>query len=156
MSTGIFSLLSEFEIIYKFKFNSKMQKSLYSLALSVVLLLEIIGIILTSFFVSKISFFQKMEFIISMISIFIFILTFYKFTTFQRIKNLFSGAIISSLFLTAFLSFFYYVIENFSNIKTYYGLLTPIIVFLLLIYYSCFIIYLGCIINVTFLKKNEY
>lgn len=156
LSTGIFSLLSEFEILYHFKFNKKLQKSLYSLALSIVLMVEIIGIILTSFFISKIIFFQKMQFALNLTSIFIFILTFYKFSTFQKTKKLLSGAIVSSLFLTIFLSFFYYVIENFSSIKNYYGLLAPIIILLLLIYYSCFIIYLGCVINISFRKENEY
>ena len=156
LSTGIFSLLSEFEILYHFKFNKKLQKSLYSLALSIVLMVEIIGIILTSFFISKIIFFQKIQFALNLTSIFIFILTFYKFSTFQKTKKLLSGAIVSSLFLTIFLSFFYYVIENFSSIKNYYGLLAPIIILLLLIYYSCFIIYLGCVINISFRKENEY
>ena len=81
------------------------------------------------------------------------ILIFYKFSTFQKIKHLYSGALISSFFLTIFLNFFYYIINNFSNMHSYYGLLSPIIITILLIYYSCYIIYLGILLNVEFAKK---
>lgn len=156
LSSGIFSLLTIFEKMYHFKFKNYLRKKLYSLGLSLILLLEIISVIILTFFITQISFFRRIDFIINLLTIFISILTFYKFATFQKVKNLYSGAIISSLILTIFLNFFYYIINNFSNMKSYYGLLAPIIIAILLIYYSCYIIYFGILLNVEFQQKNEY
>lgn len=155
LSNGIFFLLSEIENIYRFEFGSNFQKRLYSLALSFILILEMIVVVLTSIFISKLVFFQNIDFIINFTTIFLFIITFYKFSTFQKIKDLLPGSLVSSLLLTIFLTFFYYIIENFSDIKTNYGLLSPVIIFLILIYYSCSIIYLGNAINAVF-KDHEY
>lgn len=154
LSSGIFSLLSNFEKIYRFEFENYIKKKLYSIALSLILLLSIIAIIALSFFISQKPLFQKVDFLINLLSIFFAILLFYKFSTFQKIKKLYSGAIVSAFFLTIFLNFFYYIINNFSNIKSYYGLLAPIIILILLIYYACHIIYLGILINVEFSKKR--
>jgi len=155
LSSGIFSLLSIFEKTYHFQFENYIRKKLYSFALSIILLLFIILIIFASFFLTKYSFFNKIDFLITLFAIFLSVLTFYKFSTFQKLKHLYTGAIISSLFLTIFLNFFYYVINNFSNMRSYYGLLTPIIITILLIYYSCYIVYLGVLLNVEF-SKNKY
>ena len=154
LSSGIFSLLTSFEHIYKFQFKNYIRKKLYSLALSLILLLAIITIIILTFFLTKYTIFKSIDFLITLLAIFISILTFYKFSTFQKLKNLYSGALISALFLTIFLNFFYYVINNFSDMKSYYGLLAPIIIAILLIYYSCYIIYLGILLNVEFSKKR--
>ena len=156
LSNGIFSLLTNFEDIYKFKFENYVQKKLYSITLSVIFILLIICITILTFLLRKNIFFNKISFIINLSSIFLAILSFLKFSTFQKLKNLYPGALISSLFLTSFLSFFYYIINNFSNLKSYYGLLAPIIISILLIYYSCYIIYAGILINVELSsKKNE-
>lgn len=154
LSSGIFSLLSIFEKIYDYKFKNYIRKKLYSVALSLILLLEIITILFTSFFITRHHFFKSISFIITLTTILISLLSFYKFATFQKIKHLYPGALISSLTLTVFFSFFYYIIENFSNINSYYGLLTPIIIAILLIYYSCYIIYFGILLNVEFQQKK--
>lgn len=155
LSSGIFSLLSTFEKIYNFKFENYIRKKLYSLAISVILLLSIITIIAISFIISQNVFFKKIDFLITLLSIFVSILIFYKLSTFQKLKHLYSGALISAFSLTVFINFFYYIISNFSSIKSYYGLLAPIIIAILLIYYSCYIIYLGILFNVELSKKRR-
>jgi uncharacterized BrkB/YihY/UPF0761 family membrane protein len=155
LSSGIFSLLSTFENLYKFKFKNYLRKKLYSLALSLILILAIISIITLTFLLAKYNFFQKVDFIITLLAIFLSILTFYKFSTFQKLKHLYSGALISAFFLTIFLNFFYYIINNFSDLSSYYGLLSPIIITILLIYYSGYIIYFGILINIEFSKKKN-
>lgn len=154
LSSGIFSLLSTLEKIYNFQFENYIRKKLYSLALSLILLLTIMAIIITSFLLTQNEIFKKIDFLINLISIFISILFFYKLSTFQKLKNLYSGALISSFFLTIFLNFFYYIIKNFSNLTSYYGLLAPVIISVLLIYYSCYIVYLGIILNADFSKHK--
>lgn len=154
LSSGIFSLLSTLEKTYNFQFKNYIRKKLYSLALSVILLLTIIVIIITSFLLTQNEIFRKIDFIINLISIFLSILFFYKLSTFQKIKDLYSGALLSSFFLTIFLSFFYYVINNFSNLQSYYGLLAPVIISVLLIYYSCYIVYVGIVLNADFFKNK--
>lgn len=153
LSDGIFSLLSSLEKIYHFRFENYVRKKLYSLALSLILLLTIISIITLSFFLTKHTFLKDIDFIVTLITIFCSVLIFYKFSTFQKFKNLYPGALMSSLALTIFLNFFYYIIRNFSNIRIYYGLLTPITITILLIFYSCHILYFGILLNVYFSKK---
>ena len=152
LSSGIFCLLSIFEKIYGYKFQNYIKKKLYSLALALIFLLSVIIIIAMSFLISKNIFLKKIDFLINLTLIFISILLLYKLTTFQKLKKLYSGALISSFILTIFLNFFYYIINNFSNIKSYYGLLAPIIISVLLIYYSCYIIYFGVLLNIEFAK----
>ena len=154
LSDGIFSLLSSLEKIYHFQFKNYIRKKLYSLAISLVLLLTIISTITISFFLTKYTFFESIDFVITLLTIFISVLIFYKFSTFQKLKHLYPGALMSSLALTIFLNFFYYIIRNFSNMRIYYGLLTPIIIAILLIFYSCYILYFGIILNVYFSKKR--
>ena len=155
LSSGIFALLSVFEKIYHFQFKNYIRKKLYSLALSFTLLLIIISLITLTFFISKYEYLQNIDFLITLTAIFLAILSFYKFSTFQKLKNLYAGALISSFFLTIFFNFFYYIINNFSNVISYYGFLAPIIIAVLLIYYSCYIIYLGVILIVEFSKKRR-
>ena len=154
LSSGIFPILSTFEHIYNFKFKNYIRKKLYSIALALIFLFSLILIILISFLTTKSVFFRKIDFLINLISIFVSILLLYKLTTFQKIKNIYSGALVSALFLTIFLNFFYYVINNFSSIKSYYGLLAPLIAFVLLIYYSCYIIYFGILLNIEFKDRK--
>lgn len=154
LSSGIFTLLSIFENIYNYRFKNYIRKKLYSLVLSLILLLEIIAILFTSFFITRHHFFKNISFLITLTTILASLLSFYKFATFQKIKHLYPGALISSLTLTIFFSFFYYIIENFSNINSYYGLLTPIIIAVLLIYYSCYIVYLGILVNIEFSSRK--
>ena len=153
LSDGILSLLSSLEKIYHFQFKNHIRKKLYSLALYFILLLTIITIVTISFFLTKLTIFKHLDFIITFITIFISVLIFYKFSTFQKLKHLYPGALTSSFALTIFLNFFYYIIQNFSNMRTYYGLLTPIIVVILLIFYSCYILYFGILLNAYFSKK---
>lgn len=155
LSSGLFTLLSSLEDIYGFKFKNYIRKKLYSLALSLILLLTIIFVISLSFFITQHNFFQKIDFLITLLSVFIAILTFYKFSTFEKLKNLYSGALVSAFFLTIFINFFYYIISNFSSMSSYYGLLAPIIIAILLIYYSCHIIYFGILLNIEFSKKKK-
>lgn len=155
ISSGLFSLLSTFENIYNFQFKNYLRKKLYSLALAIILLLTIIFVISITFFITQNTLLKKMDFLITLIAMFISILTFFKFATFQKLKNLYSGAVISALFLTIFTNFFFYIIKNFSNMKSYYGLLAPIIITILLIYYSCYIIYFGILLNIQFSKKRR-
>ncbi len=155
LSSGVNSFLTYMERLYNFRFSNKLKKRLYSIALSIVLLLTLFIVFITHIFIKKIVFFNNFNFIMTLASIFMSLLIFYKFTTFQKLKKLYAGALISSFILTIFLNFFYYIINGFSNIKTYYGLLTPIIIAMLLLYYSCYIIYLGILINSTIAKNNE-
>lgn len=155
LSSGLFSMLSIFEKMYNFKFKNYIRKKLYSIALSLTLLLTIIFVVAVSFFLSQSVYLQKLDFLIIFLSIFISILLFYKFSTFQKLKNIYGGALISSFLLSIFLEFFYYIINNFSNMKSYYGVLAPIIIAFLLIYYSCHIIYLGVLLNVEFSKSKR-
>lgn len=147
LSSGIFSLLSTFEKMYGFKFKNYLRKKLYSIALSILLIFTIIIGFSLSFTLTNYIFFRQIDLILDFLIIFILMTLFFKICTFQKIKNIYTGTLISSLLLSIFLKFFYLTITNFSNLTTYYGILTPIIILLLLIYYSCYIIYLGIIIN---------
>ena len=100
-------------------------------------------------------FFKNIDFIIDLLVIFLSIMFFYKLATFQKFKNIYPGSIISSLFLTIFLYFFFVVINNFSNLQNYYGILTPLMISFLLIYYSCYIIYSGILINFESKKHSR-
>ena len=153
ISSGIFSLLSIFQRIYKIEFKNYIRKKLYSITLAIIILLAIILTVTISFFLFRNSLLQKIDFFINFITIFLSILFFYKLATFQKLKSLYPGALISALLLTILLSFFYYVVDNFSNMQHYYGLLTPIISLVLSIYYSCYILYIGILLNVMFHKN---
>lgn len=155
LSNGIMSFLTYTEKLYHFQFDSKFKKRLYSIALSFIMLLTILLVFTILLLIKKTNFFSNLNFFVTLLSLFLAILIFYKFTTFQKIKKLYPGALISAFILAIFLNFFYYITTNFSNIKIYYGLLTPIIITMLLLYYSCYIIYLGILINLTFIKKQE-
>lgn len=147
LSTGFFSLLSSLEKTYHFSFKNYLCKKIYSIAISIILIsLFVLGCSI-SFTISNISILKKANFLSDFIIVFTSLLIFYKLSSFQKIKNIISGALISSLVLTVFIKFFYLTITNFSNLSSYYGLFTPIIITALLIYYSCYIIYLGIIIN---------
>lgn len=155
LSNGINSFLTYTEKLCNFQFDNKLKKRIYSIALSIILLLIIFILFITLIFLKKIMLFNNFNFIITLLSIFLSLLIFYKFTTFQKLKILYPGALISSFALTIFTNFFYYITAHFSNIKTYYGLLTPIIIAMLLLYYSCYIIYFGILININLKKKTE-
>ena len=147
LSTGIFSLMSTLEKMYQFSFKNYIRKKLYSIALSILLISTIIIGLSLSFFITNLYLFKKIDLLIDFIIIFTLMLFFYKICTFQKIKNLYLGTAISALLLSIFFNFFYLTITNFSSLSSYYGILTPIIITFLLIYYSCYIIYLGIIIN---------
>lgn len=147
LSNGFFSLLSTLEKTYKFTFKNFWSKKLYSIALSIILVFIVILGFSLSFTLSSYTLFKNVRFITDFLIIFISLLIFYKLSCFQKIKEIYLGSILSSLLLTIFINFFYFVITNFSDLSAYYGLLTPIIIVILLIYYSCYIIYLGIIIN---------
>lgn len=147
LSSGIYSLITTIECIYHFKFKNYIRKKLYSIALSIIIITLIIISFSLSLTILKFSSLKKIDLIISAIITFISILTFYKFATFQKLKSIYPGALLSSFILAIFYKFFNYIVENFSKLQLYYGILTPIIIFILLIYYSCYIIYAGIIFN---------
>lgn len=147
LSSGIFSLLTTFEDLYHFKFKNYLRKKLYSIALSIIIVLIIIVSLSLSFTIEIHNFANEIDFIIDFFVIFISLILFYKLATFQKLKTIYIGSIISSLILTIFLHFFYFIINNFSNLRSYYGALTPLMISFILVYYSCYIIYLGIIIN---------
>ena len=147
LSGGTFSLLSTFEDLYKFKFKNYIRKKFYSIALSIIIILIIVLGLSISFTISANKFLSNINFIIDFVVIFISLAFFYKISTFQKAKHIYMGTTISSLLLTIFLHFFYYIINNFSSLTSYYGTLTPLMLAFLLIYYSCYIIYLGTLIN---------
>lgn len=147
LSNGLFSLLSTLESIYKFSFKNYWNKKIYSLALSVILILSFVLGFSISFTLSSFPLLKKINFLTDFLVLSISLLFFYRLSSFQKTKNIITGTLVSSLVLTIFIKFFYLTITNFSNLSSYYGLLTPIIIVLLLIYYSCHIIYLGIIIN---------
>lgn len=147
LSSGFFSLLSSFEKLYNFNFKNYIRKKLYSVFLSLLIVLIIVLSLSISFTILSNNFFNKIGFIIDYIIVFLSLLFFYKLSTFQKLKNVLIGSLISSIFLTLFIHFFLIIIENFSNIENYYGTFTPIILAFLIIYYSCYIIYLGILIN---------
>lgn len=147
LSSGIFSLLTTFEDLYKFKFKNYIRKKLYSLSLSIIIILVIVLSLSISFTISSNKSLKNMDFIIDFATIFLSLITFYKIATFQKLKHIYIGSTITALLLTTFLHFFYYIINNFSTLSSYYGTLTPLIILFILIYYSCYIIYLGTLIN---------
>lgn len=147
LSSGIYSLISSIETIYHFKFKNYIRKKLYSIALSVITITLIILGFSLSFTILRFLPFQKIDIVISALVTFASLLVFYKFSTFQKVKNLYPGALLSGLFLSIFHKFFTYIARNFSKLQLYYGTLTPIIISLLLVYYSCYIIYCGIIFN---------
>ena len=147
LSNGFFSLLSTLEKTYKFSFKNYWNKKLYSVAISIILILIVVTGLSLSFTLANYNLLNDISFLTDFIIIFISLLIFYKLASFQKFKNIYLGSAISSLLLTIFIKFFYLTITNFSDLSSYYGLLTPIIITILLIYYSCYIIYLGIIIN---------
>lgn len=147
LSSGIFSLLTTFEDLYKFKFKNYIRKKLYAIALSIIIVLTIVIGLSLSFTLSTYNLFNEVNFLIDFFVIFVSLLFFYKLATFEKIKHIYIGSIITSLLLTIFLHFFYYIINNFSALSSYYGTLAPLMVSFILIYYSCYIIYLGILIN---------
>lgn len=153
LSSGIFSLITTLESLYKFKFKNYIRKKLYSIALSIIIILIIIISLSLSFTLETQVSLSNINFIIDFIVIFLSLLTLYKLTTFQKTKKLYLGSLISSFLLTIFIHFFYKIVINFTKISSYYGTLTPIMIAFLLIYYSCYIIYLGIIINYETSKK---
>ena len=155
LSSGIFALLTTFEDLYKFKFKNYLRKKLYSIALAIIIIFTIIISLSISFTIEVNTFFKNIDFIIDLLTIFFSLILFYKLSTFQKLKNIYTGAIISSLFLTIFLHFFFVIINNFSNLQSYYGFLTPLMIAFLLIYYSCYIIYSGIIINFEIKKHSR-
>lgn len=147
LSSGFFSLLSTFQKLYNFNFKNYISKKLYSLLLAFLTIVVIVISLSISFTIISNTLFAKISFLIDYIIVFLSLFFFYKLSTFQKAKNILIGALISSIFLTLFIHFFFLIIDNFSNISNYYGTFTPIILGFLIIYYSCYIIYLGIIIN---------
>lgn len=147
LSSGIFSLLTTFEDLYKFKFKNYIRKKLYSIALSLIIILIIVLGLSISFTISTNKSLKSIDFIIDFFIISLSLISFYKISTFQKIRHIYIGATLTSLLLTTFLHFFYFIINNFSSLSSYYGALTPLMISFLLIYYSCYIIYLGTLIN---------
>lgn len=153
LSSGIYSLLTTFENLYKFKFKNYIRKKLYSIALSIIIIFLIICGLSISFTLETKTSLTSTNFIIDLTIVLASVLLLYKLCTFQKTKNIYVGAIIASFLLTVLLHFFYTTIINFTKLSTYYGLLTPLIISFLLIYYSCYILYLGIIINYETSKK---
>jgi len=147
LSSGIFSLLTTFEDLYKFKFKNYIRKKLYSIALSIIIILIIVLGLSLSFTILSFSSLKSIDFFIDFFVILLSLMFFYKIATFQKIKHIYIGAFITSILLTVFLHFFYYIINHFSSLSSYYGMLAPLMISFLLIYYSCYIIYLGVLIN---------
>lgn len=147
LSSGIYSLLTTFEDLYRFKFENYFRKKLYSIALSFIIVFIIVVGFSISFAIETYSFLENIDFFIDFLVIFVSLLSFYKLSTFQKLKSIYIGSTITSFFLTIFLHFFYYIMNNYSKISTYYGSLTPVMIGFLLVYYSCYIIYLGIIVN---------
>ena len=154
LSSSFFSLLSYFEKLYNFKFKNYIRKKLYSIFLSLLTILIIVVGLSIFFTILNSDFLNKVSFLIDYIVILLSLIFFYKLSTFQRIKDVSIGSLISSIFLTLFIHFFFIVIDNFSNISNYYGTFTPIILSFLIIYYSCYIIHLGIIINYEIKKYS--
>ncbi len=160
LSSGIFSLLTTFQKLYKIPFKNYLHKKIYSLMLAIIIIFIIVLSLSVSFTIQHYTIFKNITFFIDLAIIFLSLLIFYKLSTFQKIKNIYTGTIISSLVLTIFLHLFYTIITNFTKLKQYYGAITPIIILLLLIYYSCYIIYLGIIVNyetsrIKIIKKQK-
>lgn len=147
LSSGIFSLLTTFEDLYKFKFKNYIRKKLYSISISIIIVLIIVLGLSIAFTISSANFLKSIDFIIDFFIIFISLISFYKIATFQKIKHTYIGSTIAAILLTIFLHFFYYIVNNFSTLSSYYGTLTPLMLSFILIYYSCYIIYLGILIN---------
>ena len=154
LSSSFFSLLSYFEKLYNFKFKNYIRKKLHSLFLALLTVFIIVIRLSISFTILSNNFLSQITFLIDYIVIFLSLLFFYKLSTFQKIKDILIGSLISSIFLALFIRFFFIVIENFSNISNYYGTFTPIILSFLIIYYSCYIIHLGIIINYEIKKYS--
>ena len=154
LSSGVFSLLTTFEALYKISFKNYIRKKLYSIALSIIIVFIIVIGLSLSFTVSTYNFLDNADFLIDFTVILIALLCFYKLATFQKIKHLYIGSIITSLLLTTFLHFFYYIVNNFTSLSSYYGVLTPIMISFILIYYSCYIVYFGTLINFELKKAS--
>lgn len=155
LSSGIFSLISTFQNLYNFNFKNYIRKKLYSYALSLIIVLIIVLDLSISFSLSNIIYLKQIIYLTNYLIVFLSLLFLYKLTTFQKLKNIYPGTIISSLIFTLFISLFTTIIDNFTNISNYYGTFTPIILLFLLIYYSCFIIYGGVIINFEIYKTQR-
>lgn len=155
LSSGIFALLTTFENLYKFSFDNYIKKKLYSIALSIIIILTIVISLSLSFAIETQVFLHNIEFIIDFLVIFLSLTFFYKLATFQKLKDIYIGSVISAFLLTIFIHLFYHIITNFSRLSSYYGILTPLMITFLLIYYSCYIIYLGIIINYETLRFSR-
>ena len=155
LSSGIFSLLTTFEDLYKFKFKNYIRKKLYSISLALAIILIIVLGLSFSVTIASNKSLKSIDFLIDFFIITSSLLLFYKLASFQKIKYIYIGAIATSLLLTIFLHFFYYIINNFSSLTSYYGTLTPLIISFLLIYYSCYIIYFGIFINYEIKKLSR-
>lgn len=147
LSSGFYSLLITLEDLYGFTLHNYIKRKSYSVALSLITILVIVLSLSLSFTLTTLLSLKNIQLFIDFIIVFISLLIFYKLSTFQKIKHLYLGSLISSIFLTLFIHFFYLIITNFSHLSSYYGMLTPLMIAFLLIYYSCYIIYFGILIN---------
>ena len=148
ISNGIYSFLSAMEKRAKIYFRNSIIKNAFSVILSLVFILFLCCSLVFYSVLGKYAFIDNYYIIINFLELFIFTLILQKICTQKRAVYILPGCIISALFLTILTAFFGFIINNFSNIHIYYGILAPIIALILLIYYSCFIIYVGIIINI--------
>lgn len=91
---------------------------------------------------------------ILLVILFVFFLFLYSISSSKktRFKDVYLGALISSLSISVGMSVYIYYLDNYSNAINYYGSLTNFILLLLIIYYSSYIALLGVQINK--LKRN--
>lgn len=94
-------------------------------------------------------------FVIISIFIFIFLLFLYSISSSkkEKFKDIFLGALISSLSITLGMTLYIFYLDHYSNAQNYYGSLTSFILLLLIIYYSSYITLLGVQINTQ--RKKE-
>ena len=147
LSSGVYSLMKTFENLYGFEFKNYIHRKLYAIMLSIIIVFIIVLGLSLSFTFANYTALSNINMLIDFIVIFVSLTTFYKLSTFQKLKNIYIGSLLSSLFLTIFLNLFYTVVSNFTKMSSYYGILPPIIILFLLVYYSCYIIFFGIIVN---------
>ena len=127
----------------------------------------LISEVILSFFIVFLGFFNNILYIENitlrriifalLITLFLFVLLLFLYTFSNNrkttFKDVFIGALISSLSITFGMTIYIFYLEYFSNASSYYGSLTNFILLLIIIYYSSYIVLLG--IQINYMIKNR-
>lgn len=139
------------------KFNNFLSQKLWGIIISLILDLFLSVLIVFLVFFDNFSIIKNndvLPIVISLILVFILFIFFIflysiSSTVRPKFKDVFLGALISSLLISFGMGLYINYLDNISNASNYYGSLTGFILSLLIIYYSSYITLLGVQINTT-------